>query len=71
MTLLHGATVWPCCILLRLRAEDGAIWPLVLLPDAVGAGQYRALAVSVRALANGAATIPIQNSVNLLQGANS
>jgi len=37
----------------------------------VGAGQYRALAVAVRALANGAATIPIQNSVNLLQGANS
>ena len=71
MTLLPGATVWPCCILLRLRAEDGATWPLVLLPDAVGAGQYRALAVAVRALANGVATIPIQNSVNLLQGANS
>lgn len=71
MTLLPGATVWPCCILLRLRAEDGATWPLVLLPDAVGAGQYRALAVAVHALANGAATIPIQNSVNLLQGANS
>jgi toxin CptA len=71
MTLLPGATVWPCCILLRLRTEDGATWPLVLLPDAVGAGQYRALAVAVRVLANGAATIPIQNSVNLLQGANS
>ena len=71
MTLLPGATVWPCCILLRLRADDGVTWPLVLLPDAVGAGQYRALAVAVRALANGAATIPIQNSVNLLQGANS
>lgn len=71
MTLLPGATVWPCCILLRLRAEDGATWPLVLLPDAGTPGQYRALAVAVRALANGAATIPIQNSVNLLQGANS
>lgn len=71
MTLLPGATVWPCCILLRLRAADGVTWPLVLLPDAVGAGQYRALAVAVRALANDAATIPIQNSVNLLQGANS
>ncbi|WP_137173716.1 protein YgfX [Massilia sp. HP4] len=71
MTLLPGATVWPCCILLRLRAEDGATWPLVLLPDAVPPSQYRALAVAVRALANGAATIPIQNSVNLLQGANS
>lgn len=71
MTLLPGATVWPCCILLRLRADDGATWPLVLLPDAVAAGQYRALAVAVRSLANGAATKPIQNSVNLLQGANS
>ena len=71
MTLLPGATVWPCCILLRLRAEDGAIWPLVLLPDAVAAGQYRAVAVAVRALANGTATIPIQNRVNLLQVANS
>lgn len=55
MTLLPGATVWPCCILLRLRAEDGAAWPLVLLPDAVGAGQYRALAVAVRALSDSAA----------------
>lgn len=71
MTLLPGATVWPCCILLRLRTEDGATWPLVLLPDMAAAGQYRALAVAMRALANGSATIPIQNSVNLLQGANS
>lgn len=71
MTLLPGATVWPCCILLRLRADDGTTWPLVLLPDSVPPGQYRALAVAVRVLANGSATIPIQNSVNLLQGANS
>jgi len=71
MTLLPGATVWPCCILLRLRAEDGAIKPLVLLPDAVSPGQYRAMAVAVRSLANGAATMPIQNTLNLLQGANS
>lgn len=56
MTLLPGATVWPCCILLRLCAEDGAAWPLVLLPDTVGAGQYRALAVAVRALSDSAAT---------------
>lgn len=54
--LLPGATVWPCCMLLRLRLEDGAVLPLVLLPDSVGAGHYRALAVAVRALASGAAT---------------
>lgn len=50
-TLLPGATVWPACIVLRLRTDDGAIHPLVLLPDALSAGQYRALAVAVRALA--------------------
>jgi len=71
MTLLPGATVWPCCILLRLRAGDGAIRPLVLLPDAMPPGQYRAVAVAVRRLANGAATMPIQTRLNLLQGANS
>jgi hypothetical protein len=53
--LLPGATVWPCCMLLQLRLEDGATLPLVLLPDSVGAGHYRALAVAVRALASGAA----------------
>ena len=71
VTLLPGATVWPCCILLRLRAKDGAIWPVVVLPDAMPPGQYRAVAVAVRRLANGAETMPIQNSLNLLQGANS
>lgn len=55
MALLAGATVWPCCMLLRLRAEDGALQSLLLLPDSVGAGNYRALAVAVRALGNGAA----------------
>jgi len=51
--LLPGATVWPCCILLRLRLETGAVLKLVLLPDALGAGQYRALAVAIRAIAGG------------------
>lgn len=53
-TLLPGAAVWPCCMLLRLRTEDGVVRPLVLLPDSVPPGQYRALAVAVRALGNGA-----------------
>lgn len=55
--LLPGATVWPCCMLLRLRFEDGAVRPLLLLPDSVGPGQYRALAVAVRAVAGGAAAL--------------
>lgn len=53
--LLPGATVWPCCMLLRLRFDNGPVRPLLLLPDSVGPGQYRALAVAVRALASGAA----------------
>lgn len=53
--LLPGATVWPCCMLLRLRFEDGAVRPLLLLPDSVSAGDYRALAVALRALAGAAA----------------
>lgn len=51
MTLLPGATAWPGCLLLRLRDGDGAIRPLLLLPDSVSAGEYRALTVAVRALA--------------------
>ena len=53
--LLPGATVWPGCMVLRLRVESGAVRTLLLLPDSVGRGQYRALAVAVRALAGGAA----------------
>ncbi|MDN4038506.1 protein YgfX [Massilia sp. YIM B02443] len=53
--LLPGATVWPCCMVLRLRVDTGAVRTLVLLPDSVGCGQYRALAVAVRSLAAGAA----------------
>lgn len=48
VSLLPGATVWPCCMLLRLRAEDsGAVWRLVLLPDSLGPGAYRELAVAL------------------------
>ncbi|WP_156885539.1 protein YgfX [Massilia niastensis] len=50
VTLLAGSTVWSCCMLLRLRAESGAVWRLVLLPDSVSAGEYRALAVALRAV---------------------
>lgn len=54
MALLPGATAWPCCMLLRLRAEDGTVHSLVLLPDSVADGGYRALTVAVRALASAA-----------------
>ena len=49
VSLLPGATVWPCCMLLRLRdGESGAVWRLVLLPDSLGSGAYRELAVALR-----------------------
>ena len=52
--LLPGATIWPCCMLLRLRADDsGAVWRLVLLPDSVAPGAWRALAVGLRAAGGG------------------
>ena len=49
LSLLPGTTVWPCCMLLRLRAQSGAVERLVLLPDSVAPETYRALAVALRA----------------------
>jgi len=59
-------------MLLRLRAADGNTGALVVLPDSLSPDQYRALAVAVRALANGAVgKNSMQNRLNLLQEANS
>ncbi len=55
VTLLPGAIVWPHCMVLRVRSVDGATLRLVLLPDSMRRSDFRALAVAVRALANGAA----------------
>ncbi|MDB5937028.1 MAG: hypothetical protein JWQ01_4372 [Massilia sp.] len=49
--LLSGSTVWPGVLVLRLRGSDGAVTALVLLPDSVGAGQFRRLTVALRNLA--------------------
>ena len=53
-TLLPGATVWPVCMLLRLRTAAGKTVALALLPDSVSPGEFRALSVAVRSLAQGA-----------------
>lgn len=55
MTLLPGATAWAACLLLRLRSEHGAVRTLLVLPDSVTPGAYRALSVAVRALAGDSA----------------
>ena len=54
VTLLPGATVWPGCILLRLRTAAGKTVTLVVLPDSLTPGDFRALSVAVCALAHGA-----------------
>lgn len=54
MTLLPGATVWPACILLRLRTAAGKTVALVVLRDSLSSGDFRALSVAVRSLAQGA-----------------
>jgi hypothetical protein len=53
VTVLPGAIVWPYCMVLQLRSAEGGIASLVLLPDSMKKSQFRALAVAVRALANG------------------
>jgi hypothetical protein len=54
VTLLPGAIVWPHCMVLRVRSADGVSACLVLLPDSMSRRHFRALAVAVRALSNGA-----------------
>ncbi|HEX9174255.1 MAG TPA: protein YgfX [Telluria sp.] len=49
--LIPGSTVWPSAMVLLLRAEDGAVTALTVLPDSVAPHQFRALAVAIRAIA--------------------
>ena len=54
VTLLPGATLWPGCILLRLRTAAGKTVSLIVMSDSVSPGDFRALSVAVRSLAQGA-----------------
>lgn len=71
--LLPGACVWPSCMLLQFGTAQGAVWPLVLLPDSMNADQFRALAVALRAQDRAVGHNPTGTSapVNLFQAANS
>lgn len=51
VTLTAGSTLWPGLLLLHLRAEDGAVVVLPVLPDSVGAGLFRPLSVGCRTIA--------------------
>lgn len=54
VTLLPGAIVWPHCMVLHVCSVDSATAWLIFLPDSMKRSDFRALAVAVRALANGA-----------------
>jgi toxin CptA len=51
MHLMQGSTVWPSVMLLLLRADDGSVTVLTVMPDSVAPDQFRALAVAIRAIA--------------------
>lgn len=49
--LMADSTLWPNLLLLRLQAEDGRISVVPILPDSVGANDFRALSVAFRWIA--------------------
>jgi toxin CptA len=46
--LLPGSTLWPHCLVLRLRDERGKVHVLLILPDSVAVHEFRALLVACR-----------------------
>jgi toxin CptA len=51
VTLMPGSTLWPGLLLLHLRAENGVMVALPVLPDSVSAGLFRPLSVACRTIA--------------------
>lgn len=49
--LMAGSTLWPCLLLLHLRAEDCSIRVVPILPDSVSRESFRALSVAFRWMA--------------------
>ena len=50
VTLLPGSAVWPGLLMLLMRGEDGKTRVVAVLADSVSAGEFRALAVAIRAI---------------------
>ncbi len=46
--LLGASTLWPFLLALRLQDEEGKAWSLLILPDSVAPGAFRALSLSLR-----------------------
>lgn len=51
MYLMHGSTLWPQLLLLRLQSEKGQLCVLPILPDCVAPKTFRALSVALRWIA--------------------
>lgn len=49
--LLPNSTLWPCLLLLRLQEEDQTVRTVLIFPDCMGAGSFRALSVACRWIA--------------------
>ncbi|MES2129656.1 MAG: protein YgfX [Pseudomonadota bacterium] len=52
MQLAPGSTLWPQLLVLVLGSGAGAVDVLLVLPDSVARGQFRTLAVALRAMAS-------------------
>lgn len=49
--MLDNSTIWPSLLVLRLRADDGCITVVPILPDSVSKDAFRALSVACRWIA--------------------
>lgn len=61
-SLLKSSTIWPHLLLLRLRAENGRITMVPILPDSVSRDSFRALSVACRWLAARSDSQELKNS---------
>ncbi|HEY0491271.1 MAG TPA: protein YgfX [Telluria sp.] len=50
VALSPGSAVWPGLLMLLMRGEDGKTRVVAVLADSVSAGEFRALAVAIRAI---------------------
>ena len=50
VTLVPGSAVWPGLLMLLMRGEDGKTRVVAVLADSASAGEFRALAVAIRAI---------------------
>jgi toxin CptA len=51
VTLLADSTIWPGLLMLRLKAADGHLYNVTILPDSLPPESFRAVAVACRWIA--------------------